>query len=58
MLLTATYGTNFAPFLATRVLSEIGKLSEKSFPFASKIILTQIYVDDILGGVDDMTTSL
>lgn len=51
-LLTVTYGTNCAPFLATRILHEIGKNNMSSFPLDSEALLTQTYIDDILGGCD------
>lgn len=54
-LLTVTYGTNCAPFLATRVLNEIGQSNKESFPLASEAILNQTYIDDILGGCENIT---
>ena len=52
-LQTVTYGTNFAPFAATRVISELATLGAEDFPLASKILHTQCYVDDILAGCND-----
>lgn len=49
-LLTVTYGTNCAPFLATRTLVELANVSKESFPLAAEALLTQTYVDDFLGG--------
>lgn len=48
---TVTYGTNCAPFLATRVLNDIAEKHFFEFPLASQVLTKQCYVDDILGGV-------
>ena len=47
---TVTYGTNSAPFLATKVLKEIAILNSKEFPLASEALLSQFYMDDGLCG--------
>jgi hypothetical protein len=52
-LSTVTYGTNSAPYLATRVVNEIATTNFSEFPLASSALLNQTYIDDILGGVDD-----
>ncbi|XP_076385701.1 uncharacterized protein LOC105664200 [Megachile rotundata] len=49
---TVTYGTASAPFLATRVLQEIGLKCEQEFPTVSQIIINDFYVDDLLTGSD------
>lgn len=51
-LQTVTYGTAPASYLCTKVLNEIGLLNQDTFPLASGALLTQCYVDDILGGAD------
>ncbi|XP_015437886.1 PREDICTED: uncharacterized protein LOC107193025, partial [Dufourea novaeangliae] len=48
---TVTYGTASAPFLATRVLKQIGLECTHTFPNASKVIINDFYVDDLLTGV-------
>ncbi|XP_050313663.1 uncharacterized protein LOC126748451 [Anthonomus grandis grandis] len=56
-LLTVTYGTNCAPYLATRVLKELALTHKSKYPLASAAILSQCYVDDILCGqnsIDDL----
>lgn len=53
---TVTYGTNSAPFMATRVLKEIATLNSKNFPLASEIISSQFYMDDGLCGAHDRDT--
>ncbi|XP_053691865.1 uncharacterized protein LOC128740351 [Sabethes cyaneus] len=49
-LQTVTYGTASAPFLATRSLVQLCNDEGDRFPLASKIILEDCYVDDILSG--------
>lgn len=52
-LKTVTYGTNSAPFLATRVLNDVALKNNAEYPLASQSLLTQCYMDDILSGCDD-----
>ncbi|CAK9800717.1 hypothetical protein ANTPLA_LOCUS7241 [Anthophora plagiata] len=52
---TVTYGTASAPFLATRVLREIGLKCQKEFPAVSQIIVNDFYVDDLLTGLDTIS---
>lgn len=47
---TVTYGTNCAPFLATRCLVKLANDEMKKYPLAAKALLEQCYVDDILAG--------
>ena len=49
-LKTITYGTASAPYLATRVLRQVGEDNKKEHPFASEIIMRDFYVDDLLTG--------
>lgn len=49
-----TYGTNSAPFLATRVLKELALTNKNKYPRASKSILDQCYMDDVLTGADSV----
>ncbi|XP_056631434.1 uncharacterized protein LOC130441674 [Diorhabda sublineata] len=53
---TVTYGTASAPFLAIRCLHELAYHIEhiETYPIASKIILNDFYVDDLLTGSDDL----
>lgn len=54
-LQTVTYGTNSAPFLATRSLLQLAKEEEEgTFPLASRVLLEQCYVDDITAGANTM----
>ncbi|XP_011884024.1 PREDICTED: uncharacterized protein LOC105571157, partial [Vollenhovia emeryi] len=52
-LLTVTYGTACAPFLALRVIKQLIADEGHNFPFAAKILQSQIYVDDVLFGDND-----
>lgn len=49
-----TYGTASAPYLATRVIQQVGKEAIDEFPEAAKIILRDFYVDDLMTGGDDL----
>ncbi|XP_043947289.2 uncharacterized protein LOC122817906 [Drosophila biarmipes] len=49
-LCTVTYGTSCAPFLAVRVLEQLAVDHRDEYPIASKILLEDFYVDDVLTG--------
>lgn len=49
---TVTYGTASAPYLATRVLQEVGLKCAQDLPTVSRIIINDFYVDDLLTGLD------
>ncbi|XP_050297248.1 uncharacterized protein LOC126736761 [Anthonomus grandis grandis] len=51
-LQTVTYGTNFAPFIATRVLKDVALKNIDKYPLAANALLKQCYMDDIIGGCD------
>lgn len=55
-LLTVTYGTASAPYLAMRVLRQLGEDEGANFPAAVPIIKEAIYVDDVLFGADEVET--
>lgn len=55
---TVTYGTNCAPFLATRVLKDIATRNINEFPLASESLLNQFYMDDGLCGALDSESLL
>ncbi|XP_055591255.1 uncharacterized protein LOC129743295 [Uranotaenia lowii] len=52
-LTTVTYGTKPAPFLATRVLKQLGIDEKMRYPKASEVIVKDVYMDDVLTGTDD-----
>lgn len=47
---TVTYGLACAPFLAMRVLRQLASNESSQFPAGSKVLLSGVYVDDILAG--------
>ncbi|XP_011883990.1 PREDICTED: uncharacterized protein LOC105571129 [Vollenhovia emeryi] len=53
-LLTVTYGTTAAPFLALRVLKQLICDEGGSFPLAAQILQSDVYVDDVLFGAEDV----
>ncbi|XP_036148010.1 uncharacterized protein LOC118647349 [Monomorium pharaonis] len=53
-LLTVTYGTASAPFLALRVLKQLIINEGGAFPLASSVLTNHIYVDDVLFGAEDI----
>ncbi|XP_048524259.1 uncharacterized protein LOC125505138 [Dendroctonus ponderosae] len=54
-LQTVSYGTNSAPYLATRSLNYLADTHKERYPLAAQIIHNQCYVDDILYGCDTLT---
>ncbi|XP_076301460.1 uncharacterized protein LOC143219342 [Lasioglossum baleicum] len=52
-LLTVTYGTAPAPFLALRVLQQLAQDEGSKYPLATSVLRDQIYVDDCVFGADD-----
>lgn len=51
-LLTLTYGTACAPFIANRVLKQLAHDEGLQFPAAKEILENDVYVDDVLFGAD------
>ncbi|UYV80734.1 hypothetical protein LAZ67_19001563, partial [Cordylochernes scorpioides] len=49
-LLTVTYGTTSAPFLAMRTLQQLAEDGGQNYPEASRVTLNDFYVDDLLTG--------
>lgn len=49
-LLTVTYGTASAPYLATRTLNQLANDKKDNFPKASQVMLNDFYVDDAITG--------
>ncbi|XP_073944637.1 uncharacterized protein [Choristoneura fumiferana] len=57
-LLTVTFGTAAAPFLAIRTLKQLAKEEKENFPIASEIIDRDFYMDDVLSGFDDESSAI
>ena len=55
-LLTVTYGTASAPFLAGRVLKELAEKEKDNYPKAARVINEETYVDDICTEADNHTS--
>lgn len=53
---TLTYGTSPASFIATRCLHELALQNKERYPDASKIILRDFYMDDLITGADSLGT--
>uniref|UniRef100_A0ABD2W9M5 Reverse transcriptase domain-containing protein n=1 Tax=Trichogramma kaykai TaxID=54128 RepID=A0ABD2W9M5_9HYME len=53
-LLTVTYGTSWAPYLALRTIEQLCKDEGVQFPAAVVAILRDRYVDDVLSGASDL----
>lgn len=52
-LLTVTYGTAAAPYLALRVIQQLATDEGAHFPIAVPVVQSQIYVDDCIFGADN-----
>ncbi|XP_063618730.1 uncharacterized protein LOC134791611 [Cydia splendana] len=52
-LLTVTFGTSCAPYLAIKTLRQTAKDEGADYPKAQKMILRDFYMDDLLSGTDE-----
>lgn len=57
-LLTVTYGTACAQYLAIRSLHQLAEDGGQSHPLAAKRLLEDFYVDDLLSGAYDVSEAL
>ncbi|XP_062710566.1 uncharacterized protein LOC134288752 [Aedes albopictus] len=57
-LLTVTYGTSSASFLAVRSLIQLARDESTNYPTAAEIILDDSYMDDILSGADSVNEAI
>ncbi|XP_065092091.1 uncharacterized protein LOC135712921 [Ochlerotatus camptorhynchus] len=57
-LLTVTYGTASAPYLATRTLLQLAKDEGDKYPEAVQPVIEDFYVDDLLSGADNMDAAI
>lgn len=55
---TVTYGISSSPFLAIRTILQLAKEAQLNFPDASKILTSDIYIDDIISGAGDVDKGL
>ncbi|XP_023290724.1 uncharacterized protein LOC105702968, partial [Orussus abietinus] len=56
-LLTVTYGTACAPYLAIRVLHQLASDEQANFPQGAAALLNHFYVDDVLSGADSLESA-
>lgn len=57
-LKVVTFGMNCSPFLALRSLRQLAKEEEAHFPNAAKIILNNVYVDDVVAGCNTFSEAI
>ncbi|XP_018375582.1 PREDICTED: uncharacterized protein LOC108769219 [Trachymyrmex cornetzi] len=57
-LMTVTYGTAAAPFLAIRALRKLAEDEASDYPLSSKIVLRDFYVDDMLTGAKSIDEAM
>ncbi|XP_018396261.1 PREDICTED: uncharacterized protein LOC108774612 [Cyphomyrmex costatus] len=53
-LLTVTYGTASAAFLAIRSLRKLAEDNSEKYPVGSRTVLNDFYVDDLVTGADNL----
>ncbi|GFX46415.1 integrase catalytic domain-containing protein [Trichonephila clavipes] len=56
-LITVTYGTASAPFLAIRTLKQLAMDEASRFLLASKVALQDVYMDDVMSGTQNLDTA-
>ncbi|XP_029157317.1 uncharacterized protein LOC114929804 [Nylanderia fulva] len=54
-LLTVTYGTGSAPFLATRCFQHLAQKHALDYPAGAQCVLRDFYVDDLLAGANTLS---
>ncbi|XP_065089915.1 uncharacterized protein LOC135711105 [Ochlerotatus camptorhynchus] len=57
-LCTVTYGTASAPYLATTCLIQLVEEEGEFFPIASRIVMEETYMDDVLSGADSVEDAI
>lgn len=57
-LLTVTYGTASAPYLALRVLQQLANDDGAQYPLARNVLRRHIYIDDCVFGADDQRDAI
>lgn len=54
---TVTYGVSSAPFLACRTIKQLIDDEGRDLPLASKVLSSDLYIDDIVTGFNDIDTA-
>ncbi|XP_065079902.1 uncharacterized protein LOC135702785 [Ochlerotatus camptorhynchus] len=57
-LLTVTYGTKSASYLATRAFQQLANYERKQFPLAALTIEEDVYMDDVISGADNVEAAI
>lgn len=57
-LLTVTFGTSCAPYLAIKTLRQLAEYEKQNHPIATEVLLNDFYVDDMLSGSDSIADAL
>ncbi|KAL0810597.1 hypothetical protein ABMA28_010714 [Loxostege sticticalis] len=57
-LLTLTFGTACAPYLAVKTLQRLAEDEQERWPIASQITKTDFYIDDLMTGCDTESQAL
>ncbi|XP_059054950.1 uncharacterized protein LOC131848996 [Achroia grisella] len=57
-LLTVTFGTASAPYLAVKTLMQLSYDEGDNYPIASRILQEDFYVDDVLSGCDNVKEAI
>ncbi|XP_065082558.1 uncharacterized protein LOC135704945 [Ochlerotatus camptorhynchus] len=57
-LLTVTYGTKSAPYLATRTLKQLASDEREQFSLAAPAVEEDVYMDDVISGADDVESAV
>ncbi|XP_066597121.1 uncharacterized protein [Prorops nasuta] len=57
-LVTVTYGTASAPYLAMKTLRQLAIDEGHRYPYGAQCLLEQSYVDDIFSGGDDLSDAI
>lgn len=56
-LTTVTFGVNSSPFLAVATIQHHAKNAKERYPQASELVLSDLYMDDLSSGCDDLETA-
>ena len=57
-LTTVTFGTAPAPYLAIKSLQQLAIDEKEKFPLASRVVLNDFYVDDLMSGANSVDEAL
>ena len=55
---TVTFGVTSSPYLSIRTIQELAKIQQNKYPEASRVLLEDIFVDDICAGANSLQSAL